>query len=86
MNTFTIVEGSLKITYNNVVILLIAKKDLAIIANDLYKTVPRAVLYNLQRGYNETLFNMPLTTCSVDGITPFTQSEFIDWSAQNLGF
>lgn len=86
MNVFTIVEGSLKITYNNVVIVLIAKKDMAIISNKLYEKTPRAVLYNLQRGYNETIFNMPLSTCSTDGINPFTVESFLTFSQDNLGF
>jgi hypothetical protein len=86
MNVFIIVKGSLKITYEDVVVLLIAKKDLSIISNELYKPVPRVALFNLNRGYNEKIFDIPLTSCSEDGTTPFTLESFILFAETNLGF
>jgi hypothetical protein len=85
-NIFTIAEGSLKITYNDEVTHLIAKKDLSIISNELYKIVPRAVIFNLNGGYNEKVFDVPLSTCSEDGITPFTVESFIIFAENYLGF
>lgn len=86
MYIFTIVEGSLKITYNNVVTVLIAKKDLSIISNELYEATPRAVLFNLNGGYNEKVLDVLLSICSEDGINPFTVETFIVFAETYLGF
>jgi hypothetical protein len=86
MNVFTIVEQSLKITYEAEVVLLLAKKDLSVISNKLYNDVPRAVIYNLNGGYNEKVFDVPLYLCSEDGITPFSVESFIVFAETWLGF
>lgn len=85
---FEIVEGNLKITntQNNSVVVLFSKQNIAPIANIILDTTSPVVLYNIPKGYNETIFRDILSNC-VDGTnTPFTPETFLEFCELNLGF
>lgn len=87
MVQFSIVNGSLKITNQNLeVILLIAKKDVATSSIALYLDSSTVYLYNLNGGYNQIVFEMPLSQCEDANGTPFTIETFLVFAEENLGF
>jgi len=86
---FTIIEGSLKIvnTDSQAVILLFPKQDLAPIANSAqFQDNPKAVLYNVNLGYNSILFTQPLSNCLDPNGNIFTPETFLLFCELNLGF
>jgi hypothetical protein len=87
MVQFSIVGGSLKIDNENLTtIVLIAKKDVSCYSNFLYLDIPVIYLYNLNGGFNEVVFQLPLSECKDDTGTPFTVNSFILFAEANLGF
>jgi hypothetical protein len=86
MITFEIVQGSLKLSSGGIVILLIPKKDVSIIALSLEETPKKVELFNLNQGYTFVVFSKPLSQCQDVLSIPFTESTFLTFAEDNLGF
>ena len=86
MNKLEIVVGSLQISTNGEVILVIPKDACAIDVLGLREATPMALIYNKYLGNFTSVFNQPLSTCVDSTDTPFTQSSFIAFAVSNLGF
>lgn len=81
-----IVSGSLKISKDGIVILLVPKDSCAIDVLDLEDTIPKINIFNKYLANLTTLFVQPLSDCEDSTNTPFTKSSFIAFSETNLGF
>lgn len=86
MNKLEIVSGSLKISKDGVVLLLVPKDSCSINALELKSTSPRVVIFNKYLANFTTLFNQPLSLCVDSTNTAFTESSFIAFAEANLGF
>jgi hypothetical protein len=86
MNKLEILVGSLQISTNGQIILIIPKDACAIDVLALKETMPIASIYNKYLGNFTSVFNQPLSTCVDSTNTPFTQSSFIAFAVANLGF
>lgn len=86
MNKLEIVVGSLQISTNGEVILVIPKDACAIDVLALKESTPIASIYNKYLANFTPVFNQPLSTCVDSTNTPFTESSFIAFAVNNLGF
>ena len=86
MNKLEIVVGSLKISNNGIVVLVIPKDACAIDTLALKDTTPMASIFNKYLANFTPVFNQPLSTCVDYTDTPFTESSFIAFAESNLGF
>ena len=86
MNKLEIAVESLKISNNGVVILLVPKNACAIDVLSLSQAQPRIIIYNKTLANFSELFNQLLSLCVDSTNTPFTESSFISFAENNLGF
>jgi hypothetical protein len=86
MNKLEIVIGSLQISKNGEVVLVIPKDACAIDVLGLKEVTPMALIYNKYLGNFTSVFNQPLSTCVDSNNKPFTESSFIAFAVANLGF
>ena len=86
MNKLEIVVGSLQISKNGTVILVIPKDACAIDTLALTNTTPLASIFNKYLANFTPVFNQPLSNCVDLTDTVFTQSTFIAFAEANLGF
>ena len=86
MNKLEIVVGSLQISKNGTVILVIPKDACAIYTLALTNTTPFASIFNKYLANFTPVFNQPLSSCVDSTDTVFTQSTFIAFAEANLGF
>jgi hypothetical protein len=86
MNKLEIVVGSLQISVNGTIILVIPKDACAINISSLKETTPTAFIFNKYLANFTPVFIQPLSTCVDYTDTPFTQSSFIAFAEANLGF
>ena len=86
MNKFEIVVGSLQITFNGTIILVIPKDICAIDVLSLKESTPLASIFNKYLANFTTVFNEPLSNCVDATDTVFTPSTFIAFAEANLGF
>ena len=86
MNKLEIVSGSLKITKDGVVILLIPKDACAIDTLALSNSAPYVSIFNKYLANFTPIFNQPLSNCVDSTNTAFTNSTFIAFAEANLGF
>ena len=86
MNKLEIVSGSLKITKDGIVILVVPKNSCEINVLDLYSPNPRIVIFNKYLANFTTLFSQPLSVCVDATNTPFTDVSFIAFAEANFGF
>jgi hypothetical protein len=81
-----IVNGSLQVSYNGSIILVVPKNSCAIDVLALYDAIPFIVIYNKYLGNSTVVFNQPLANCEDGTSTPFTVNGFIAFAETNLGF
>ena len=81
-----IIIGSLRITNNGTVILIIPKDACAIDTLALQNATPFASIFNKYLANFTPVFNQPLSNCVDSTNTAFTQSSFIAFAEANLGF
>ena len=86
MNKLQIVVGSLEISTNGTIVLVIPKDACAIDTLALNEATPIASIFNKYLANFTPVFNQPLSTCVDSTNTPFTQSSFIAFAEANLGF
>ena len=86
MNKLEIVVGSLQISKNGTIILVIPKDACAIDTLALTNTTPFASIFNKYLANFTPVFNQPLSSCVDSTDTVFTQSTFIAFAETNLGF
>ena len=86
MNKLEIVVGSLQISKNGTVILVIPKDACAIDTLALTNTTPFASIFNKYLANFTPVFNQPLSSCVDSTNTPFTTSSFVAFAEANLGF
>jgi hypothetical protein len=86
MNKLEIVSGSLKITKDGIVILLIPKDSCAIDTLALDNTIANVNIFNKFLANFTPVFNQPLSNCVDSTNTNFTKSSFIAFAETNLGF
>ena len=86
MNKLEIVIGSLQISINGTIILVIPKDACAIDTLALKNTTPTASIFNKYLANFTPVFNQPLSACVDFTDTPFTESSFIAFAEANLGF
>jgi hypothetical protein len=86
MNKLEIVIGSLQISVDGTIILVIPKDSCAIDTLALKDATPMVNIFNKYLANFTTVFNQPLSTCVDYTNTPFTQSSFIAFAEANLGF
>lgn len=86
MTELKIVDESLQISLNGVVLLVTPKNLCAIDVLALYNIVPTINIYNKFLGNSTFIFNQALATCQDSTGTPFTISSFIAFAEANLGF
>jgi hypothetical protein len=86
MNKLEIAGESLKISNNGVVILLVPKNACAINVLSLSQAQPRIIIYNKSLANFSELFNQFLSLCVDSTNTPFSESSFISFAENNLGF
>jgi hypothetical protein len=86
MNKLEIVIGSLQISINGTIVLVIPKDACSIDSLALKDTTPMVNIFNKYLANFSTVFNQPLSTCVDYTDTPFTQSSFIAFAEANLGF
>jgi hypothetical protein len=86
MNKLEIVIGSLQISKNGTIVLVIPKDACAIDSLALKDTTPMVNIFNKYLANFTPVFNQPLSTCVDYTNTPFTQSSFIAFAEANLGF
>ena len=86
MNKLEILVGSLQISTNGEIILVIPKDACAIDVLALKEGTPLASIYNKYLANFTPVFNQPLSTCVDSTNTTFTQSSFIAFAVANLGF
>jgi hypothetical protein len=86
MNKLGIVIGSLQISKDGTIILVIPKDACAIDTLALNQTTPTVSIFNKYLANFTPVFNQPLSTCVDFTDTPFTASSFITFAEANLGF
>lgn len=86
MNKLEIIIGSLQISKNGTVILVIPKDACAIYTLALKNATPFASIFNKYLANFTPVFNQPLSTCVDSTNTVFTPSTFIAFAEVNLGF
>jgi hypothetical protein len=86
MNKLQIIVGSLQISLNGKIILVIPKDACAISSLELKDATPTVYIFNKYLANNTPVFVQPLSTCVNSTNTPFTQSSFIAFAEANLGF
>jgi hypothetical protein len=86
MNKLEIVIGSLQISANGTIVLVIPKDACAIDTLALKDATPMINIFNKYLANFTPVFNQPLSTCVDYTNTPFTESSFIAFAEANLGF
>ena len=86
MNKLEIVVGSLQISIDGTIILVIPKDACAIDTLALSNSTPTVSIFNKYLANFTPVFNQPLSTCVDYTDTPFTASSFITFAEANLGF
>ena len=86
MNKLEIVIGSLQISTNGTIVLVIPKDACAIDTLALKDATPMVNIFNKYLANFTPVFNQPLSTCVDFTDTPFTESSFIAFAEANLGF
>jgi len=86
MNKLEIVSGSLQISNNGIVILVIPKDVCAINTLSLIETIPFISIFNKYLGTSTVVFSQPLANCEDSSSTPFTVNSFTAFAEVNLGF
>ena len=86
MNKLEMVVGSLQISINGAIVLVIAKDACAIDTLALSNSTPTVSIFNKYLANFTPVFNQPLSTCVDFTNTPFTASSFITFAEANLGF
>jgi hypothetical protein len=86
MNKLEIIVGSLQISKDGNVILVIPKNACAIDTLALSNTTPLVSIFNKYLANFTPVFNQPLSTCVDSTDTLFTTSSFIAFAEANLGF
>ena len=86
MNKLEIIIGSLQISVNGTIVLVIPKDACAIDTLALKDATPMVNIFNKYLANFTPVFNQPLSTCVDYTNTPFTQSSFIAFAEANLGF
>jgi hypothetical protein len=86
MNKLEIVIGSLQISINGTIVLVIPKDACAIDTLALKNATPTASIFNKYLANFTPIFNQPLSTCVDSTDTVFTESSFIAFAEANLGF
>jgi hypothetical protein len=86
VNKLEIVIGSLQISKDGTIILVIPKDACAIDTLALNQTTPTVSIFNKYLANFTPVFNQPLSTCVDFTDTPFTSSSFIAFAEANLGF
>ena len=86
MNKLEIVIGSLQISKDGTIILVIPKDACAIETLALKDATPMVNIFNKYLANFTPVFNQPLSTCVDYTNTPFTESSFIAFAEANLGF
>ena len=86
MNKLEIVFGSLQISKDGVVILVIPKDACAIDTLALSSPTPIASIFNKYLANFTPVFSKPLSSCVDLTNTAFTPSTFIAFAEANLGF
>lgn len=86
MNKFEIIVGSLQISKDGIVLLVIPKDACAIDTLALANATPYASIFNKYLANFTPVFNQPLSTCVDSTNTTFTPSTFIAFAEANLGF
>jgi hypothetical protein len=85
MYKFEIVVGSLQISLNGLIILVVPKDSCAIDVLALSKSTPYISIFNKFLANFTTIFSQPLSSCINATNTPFTASSFIAFAEVNLG-
>ena len=86
MNKLQIVVGSLQISVNGTVVLVIPKDACAIDTLALSNAKSYISIFNKYLANFTPVFNQPLSNCVDYTDTPFTTSSFITFAEANLGF
>jgi hypothetical protein len=86
MNKLEIIIGSLQISINGTIVLVIPKDACAINSLSLKDATPIVYIFNKYLANNSPVFIQPLSSCVDSTNTPFTQSSFIAFAEANLGF
>jgi len=86
MNKFEIIVGSLQISNDGIVILVIPKDACSIDTLALLNATPNASIFNKYLANFTPVFNQPLSICVDSTNTPFTTSSFVAFAEANLGF
>lgn len=86
MNKLEIISGSLQISKDGIVMLVMPKDACAIDTLALQNTTPIASIFNKYLANFTPVFNQPLSQCVDATDTVFTQSTFIAFAEANLGF
>ena len=86
MNKLEIVVGSLQISNDGIVILVIPKDACSIDTLALLNTTPVVSIFNKYLANFTPVFNQPLSSCVDSTNTPFTTSSFVAFAEANLGF
>jgi hypothetical protein len=86
MNKLEIVVGSLQISKDGVIILVIPKDACAIDTLSLDNNIPNVSIFNKYLASFTMVFSQPLSNCVDATDTAFTQSTFIAFAEANLGF
>lgn len=86
MNKFEIIVGSLQISINGTVVLVIPKDACAIDTLALSNATPYASIFNKYLANFTPVFNQPLANCVNALNVTFTPSSFIAFAEANLGF
>jgi hypothetical protein len=86
MNKLQIVFGSLQISFNDVIILVIPKDACAIDSLSLAQQTPYVCIFNNYLGSFTPVFKQPLSTCIDSTNVAFTTTTFIAFAEANLGF
>ena len=86
MNKLEIVIGSLQISKDGVVILVIPKDSCSIVSLKLTEDIPYVFIFNKYLANFTPVFNQPLSLCVDSANVAFTKSTFISFAEANLGF
>jgi hypothetical protein len=81
-----IIDKSLQVSLNSIILLVTPKNLCAIDVLSLYDAIPLVVIYNKYLGNFTSIFSQPLSECTDGTGTPFTISSFIAFAEANLGF
>lgn len=86
MNKLEIVSGSLQISKEGIVILVIPKDTCSINTLALSEAIPSVFIFNKYLANFTPVFNQPLSTCINASNVVFTKNTFIAFAEANLGF